>query len=284
MATNNYFKNFNSFPQQELLNSLTKEVIEIGGIDMLYLKRTAGSKDSIFNENPTARFTSCLQVEMYINTPEGFGGAGDAVSKFGLDVQDELILIVNKERFVEAIVQDVPKEGDLVYLPLGKGLYEIKFVEDEKPFYSLGKNSVFEITCELFRYNNELFDIPPEEMGTIFDKVERENATTRQFRMGGASNYTNSETVFQGTTLETATATAKVSSQDGTLLQVYRVAGNFQTGVDVVGSVSEESNSLVSIDDQIISTSEYDDNKEFETDGDNILDFSEIDPWSEGDI
>ena len=96
MATNNYFKNFNSFPQQELLNSLTKEVIEISGIDLLYIKRTTGSKDTILNENPTARFTSCLQVVMYINTPEGFGGAGDAVSKFGLDVQDELILIVSR--------------------------------------------------------------------------------------------------------------------------------------------------------------------------------------------
>ena len=64
MPVNNYFRNFTSFPQQELLNSLTKEVIQISGIDMLYLKRTAGFKDSIFNENPTAKFTSCLQVEM----------------------------------------------------------------------------------------------------------------------------------------------------------------------------------------------------------------------------
>ena len=284
MATNNYFKNFNSFPQQELLNSLTKEVIEISGIDLLYLKRTAGSKDTILNENPTARFTSCLQIEMYINTPEGFGGSGDAVSKFGLDIQDELILIVNKERFTEAIVLGSPKEGDLIYLPLGRGLYEIKFVEDEKPFYTLGKNSVFEITCELFRYNNELFDIPPEEMGSIFDKVERENAVTRQFNMSLASNYTISETIFQGSSLETATATAKVSSQDSKLLQVYRVAGNFQTGVDIIGSVSEETNNLESIDDQFIQTSEFDDNKEFETEGDSILDFSEIDPWSEGDL
>ena len=284
MPVNNYFRNFNSFPQQELLNSLTKEVIQINGIDMLYLKRTAGFKDSIFNENPTAKFTSCLQVEMYINTPEGFGGAGDLVSKFGLDVQDELILVVNKERFVESIVQATPKEGDLVYLPLGKGLYEVKFVENEKPFYALGKNNVFELNCELFRYNNELFDIPPEEMGTIFDKIERDNAITRQFTMSTLKNYTKSETIYQGPSVSSATATAKVSSQDGIILQVYRVSGQFQTGVDVIGSINNEASSLVSIDDQVISTSEFDDNKEFETEGDSILDFSEIDPWSEGDL
>ena len=284
MPVNNYFRNFTSFPQQELLNSLTKEVIQINGIDMLYLKRTTGYKDSILNEDPTASFTSCLQIEMYINTPEGFGGQGDVVTNYGLDVLDEVILIVNKERFTEAVNQAAPREGDLVYLPLGKGLYEIRFVEDEKPFYALGKNHVYEITCELFRYNNELFDIPLEEMGNIFDKVERENSITRQFTMSTLKNYTKSEIIYQGSTLEGATATAKVSSQDGIVIQVYRVSGQFQTGVDVTGSINNEATSLVSIDDQVISTSEFDDNKEFETEGDNILDFSEIDPWSEGDL
>tara|TARA_B100000029_G_scaffold496241_1_gene562275 strand:- start:1528 stop:2382 length:855 start_codon:yes stop_codon:yes gene_type:complete len=284
MPVNNYFRNFTSFPQQELLNDLTREVIQINGIDMLYLKKTAGYRDSILNEDPTASFTSCLQVEMYINTPEGFGGQGDVVTNYGLDVLDEVILIVNKERFTEAIVQSAPKEGDLVYLPLGKGLYEIKFVEDEKPFYALGKNHVYEITCELFRYNNELFDIPPEEMGNIFDKVERENSITRQFTMSTLKNYTKSEVIYQGATLEGATATAKIASQDGLVLQVYRVSGQFQTGVDVTGDINKEANSLVSVDDQVIKSSAFADNEEFEIEGDKILDFSEIDPWSEGDL
>ena len=177
-----------------------------------------------------------------------------------------------------------PKKGDLVYLPLGKGLYEIRFVEDEKPFYALGKNHVYEITCELFRYNNELFDIPLEEMGNIFDKVERENSITRQFTMSTLKNYTKSEIIYQGSTLEGATATAKVSSQDGIVIQVYRVSGQFQTGVDVTGSINNEVTSLVSIDDQVIQSSTFADNEEFETEGDSILDFSEIDPWSEGDL
>ncbi len=284
MPVNNYFRNFTSFPQQELLNSLTKEVIQINGIDMLYLKRTTGYKDSILNEDPTASFTSCLQIEMYSNTPEGFGGQGDVVTNYGLDVLDEVILIVNKERFTEAVNQTAPREGDLVYLPLGKGLYEIRFVEDEKPFYALGKNHVYEITCELFRYNNELFDIPLEEMGNIFDKVERENSITRQFTMSTLKNYTKSEIIYQGSTLEGATATAKVSSQDGIVIQVYRVSGQFQTGVDVTGSINNEATSLVSIDDQVIQSSAFADNEEFETEGDSILDFSEIDPWSEGDL
>ena len=285
MGTNNYFRNFNSFPQQELLNSLTKEVIQINGVECMYLVKSATTaKDKIFNEDVTARFTSAKKMEMYINTPEGFEGAGDVVSKFGLDVQDELNVIVHKERFSEEADLLTPREGDLIYLPLGKGLYEVKFVEHEKPFYTLGKNTVYELNCELFRYNNQLFDIPDMEMGAIFNKVERENATTRKFVMGGIDVYKVGENIFQGASLETATASAKVSSQSGATINVYRVGGTFQIGVPVVGEKSEVSNNLISVDDQVIATSAFSDNEEFETDGDNVLDFSEIDPWSEGDL
>lgn len=284
MATNQYFKNFNSFVQQELINSLTKEVIQISGIDVLYLERKSGKRDDILNEDALSRFTSTREVEMYINTPEGFGGAGDVVSKFGLDVQDELVLIVNKERFTDEVFNAAPKEGDLIYFPLGKGLYEIKFVEHEKPFYSLGKNTVYELTCELFRYSNQVFDIDVSEQGAIFDKIERENSTTIQLTTAGSTLYTPSEFVFQGASLTTATVSAKVASQSGTKLNVYRISGEFVSGTNVVGDKSTTALDLISVDDQISTSTEYDDNKIFETDGDNILDFSEVDPWSEGDI
>ena len=284
MPTNQYFKNFNSFPQQELLNDLTKEVIQINGIDVLYLERITVKRDNILDEDALSKFTRTREVEMYINTPEGFGGAGDVVSKFGLDVQDELILIVNKERFVEEVFSGAPREGDLIYFPLGKGLYEVKFVEHEKPFYSLGKNTVYEITCELFRYSNQIFDIPPIEQGEIFDKIERENSPSIELTMSGSELYRASETVFQGSSIATSVVTAKVASQEGNKLNVYRVSGNFATGTDVVGATSNTSLNLVSIDDQVSASTGYDDNKIFETDGDSILDFSEIDPWSEGDL
>ena len=96
MATNQYFKNFNSFPQQELLNNLTKEVIQMSGINMLYLlKKTTGFQDTILNEDPLVKYDSAFEVEMFINLPEGFEGTGDTISKFGLDIQDELILTVH---------------------------------------------------------------------------------------------------------------------------------------------------------------------------------------------
>ena len=288
MATNHYFKNFNSFPQQELLNSLTKEVIQMSGINVLYLKGSATSsiKDTLLNEETLVVYKSAYEIEMYINTTTGFEGGGDISSKFGLEIQDELILIVNKERFTEETFIANPREGDLIYFPLGRGIFQIKFVEHENPFYSLGKNTVYELTCELFKYSNEEFDIPAIESGSLFDKVERENSTTTEitFPSNASTVFKIGETVFQGADLENSTARAKVASQDGNKINIYRIRGSFVENIDIQSTKSSLVVNLDSIDDQVISTSEFDDNKEFETEGDSILDFSEIDPWSEGDL
>ena len=289
MATNNYFKNFDSFPQQELLNSLTREVIQMSGIDVLYLVRTSVKIDDILNEDVLSRFESAVEIEMYINTPEGFGGAGDIATKFGLDVQDELNMIVNKERFFKETGLAAPREGDLIYFPLDRNLFEIRFVEDEKPFYPLGKNTVYELTCEKFVYSQEEFVLPDDGTGTkeIFDKYERKNAITMQLTVAvGSLLYKADETVYQGSSLAGATATAQVADFDDTtgILNVFHVTGDFATGSNIIGVKSNAVRSITKIDDQVQSSSEYSDNITFETEGDGVLDFSELDPWSEGDL
>ena len=289
MATNNYFKNFDSFPQQELLNSLTREVIQMSGIDVLYLVRTSVKIDDILNEDVLSRFESAVEIEMYINTPEGFGGAGDIATKFGLDVQDELNMIVNKERFFKETGLAAPREGDLIYFPLDRNLFEIRFVEDEKPFYPLGKNTVYELTCEKFVYSQEEFVLPDDGSGTkeIFDKYERKNAITMQVTVAaGSLLYKADETVYQGSSLAGATATAQVADFNDTtgILNVFHVTGDFATGSNIIGVKSNAVRSITKIDDQVQSSSEYSDNITFETEGDGVLDFSELDPWSEGDL
>lgn len=289
MATNNYFKNFDSFPQQELLNSLTREVIQMSGIDVLYLVRTSVKIDDILNEDVLSRFESAVEIEMYINTPEGFGGAGDIATKFGLDVQDELNMIVNKERFFKETGLAAPREGDLIYFPLDRNLFEIRFVEDEKPFYPLGKNTVYELTCEKFVYSQEEFVLPDDGSGTkeIFDKYGRKNAITMQVTVAaGSLLYKADETVYQGSSLAGATATAQVADFNDTtgILNVFHVTGDFATGSNIIGVKSNAVRSITKIDDQVQSSSEYSDNITFETEGDGVLDFSELDPWSEGDL
>ena len=287
MATNNYFKNFNSQPQQQLLDDLSREVIQMSGTDVLYLPRTFVKNDQILGEDQLSKFTQSFEIEMYINSTDAYTGGGDQLTRFGLDVQDEIMLTVNRDRFKEETMLTFPKEGDLIYIPLTAALLDIKFVEDEQPFYALGKNYVFQLTCEKFQYSNEKFEIPAGQMGEIFNKFVRKQAVTIQLQLNaGSDKYVLSEVVYQGTDIGTATATGKIASWDSTtnVMNIYDTSGTFVAGSNLKGATNNASRNVTSIDDQVMPTVPFSANKEFETEGDNILDFSELDPWSEGDL
>lgn len=292
MPTNNYFGNkLTSFPQQELLNSLTREVIKINGVDVLYLPRSVIKKDTLLGEDASSKFENAYEIEMYINSNEGFSGEGDMISKFGLDVKDELILVVNKERFYIECGIPTPREGDIIYLPLSKGLYEVKFVEDEKPFYTLGKNTVFEMTCEKFVFGEEKFEIPLGSSGEIFNKFERENAVSIKVTLeaGVTGKFNNDEEVYQGISLNNSTAKGMVAGYNSTsyVLTIYNTVGEFVVGTDISGTATRDTQivrNVTKVEDQVSSNDSYADNDTYELEGDSVLDFSEIDPWSEGDL
>ena len=148
MSTNLYFNNVTSNVEQDLINDLTSEVIQIHGMDVFYIPRIIVKEDLLLGEDVLSKFGSTgrvYEIEMYLKSTEGFGGEGDLVSKFGLDVRDEVIFTVHKDRFELATDMPKPLEGDLVFLPnINKGLFEIKFVEHEQPFYQAGKNYSFD--------------------------------------------------------------------------------------------------------------------------------------------
>ena len=281
MATNIYFQN--SITDQNLLNEINREVIQQAGIDVMYIPRTLVKEDLILGEDVLSQFNTAYEIEMYVKSSDNFGGPDDAISKFGLDIRDELILVVHAESFKFATNNTTPLEGDLIYFPLSKGLFEIKFVEDEQPFYQVGKNYVFELTCEVFQYGEEKIDT-----GTDADKVERENAYAVDLLLtaGGTGTYIVDEEVYQGANLAAATSKAIVVSWvvSTRTLRINNISGTFATGTNITGNDSSAVWSLTSFDDQLLPTTPYADNKIFETDGDAILDFSESDPFSEGDL
>ena len=281
MATNIYFQN--SITDQNLLNEINREVIQQAGIDVMYIPRTLVKEDLVLGEDVLSQFNTAYEIEMYVKSSDNFGGADDAISKFGLDIRDELILVVHAESFKFATNNTTPLEGDLIYFPLSKGLFEIKFVEDEQPFYQVGKNYVFELTCEVFQYGGEKIDT-----GTDADKVERENAYAVDLLLtaGGTGTYIVDEEVYQGANLAAATSKAIVVSWvvSTRTLRINNISGTFATGTNITGNDSSAVWSLTSFDDQLLPTTPYADNKIFETDGDAILDFSESDPFSEGDL
>ena len=282
MASNIYFQN--SLADQNLLNNINREVIQQAGIDVMYLPRTLVKEDLVMNEDVLSKFSNAYQIEMFVKSNEGFGGEGDLVSKFGLDIRDELILVAHVDSFKFATDMDKPLEGDLIYFPLSKRTFEVKFVEHEQPFYQVGQNYVFEITCEVFQYGEEDIDT-----GTDVDKVERENAYAIDLVLtatGGSGNFIVDEQVYQGTSLAAATATGIVASWDSATktVRVNTVVGTFAAPKKVTGVTSAAYYDQATVDDQLLPTVPYADNKILETDGDSILDFTELDPWSEGDL
>ena len=282
MASNIYFQN--SIADQNLLNEINREVIQQAGIDVMYLPRTLVKEDLVMNEDVLSKFSNAYQIEMFVKSNEGFGGEGDLVSKFGLDIRDELILVAHVDSFKFATDMAKPLEGDLIYFPLSERTFEIKFVEHEQPFYQVGQNYVFEITCEVFQYGEEDIDT-----GTDVDKVERENAYAIDLvltAVGGSGNFIVDEEIYQGASLATATAKGIVTSWDSAnkTVRVNTVVGTIAAPKKVTGETSGAYYDQASVDDQALPTVPYADNKILETDGDNILDFTELDPWSEGDL
>ena len=282
MATNLYFNNVTSHAEQELINDLTSEVIQLHGMDVFYIPRTLIKEDPLLDEDVLSRFEVAYEIEMYIKGTEGFGGEGDLVSKFGLDVRDEVIFTVHKDRFNLATDMDKPLEGDLVFLPINKGLFEIKFVEHEQPFYQAGKNYSFDITCELFQYSEEQFEKGVPE---VIRDIEREQSAAIDFVMtaGGSGSYTIDEEVYQGVSLAAATAQGTVVSWNAATrtLRANDTSGTFVAGESIYGDDSNAVWSLTSYDDQALPTTPFADNVEFETEADSILDFSESNPFGE---
>ena len=168
MALNPYFQQ-GSQGEQRLVQNLINEHLRIYGIEVTYIPRKFVNQSTIIEEVTASKFDDNFSVEMYVNSYDGYSGAGDVLTKFGMSLRDEVELTVSKERFEEFIApfmvssDDIelgsrPREGDLVFFPLGQRLFEIKFVEHEDPFYQLGKNYVYKLKCELFEYEDEVID------------------------------------------------------------------------------------------------------------------------------
>ena len=178
MALNPFFLQ-GSDSEQRLVQDLINEQLQIFGVEVTYIPRKFVNKQTIIEEVNASKFDDNFTIEAYVNTFEGYGGQGDILTKFGMSLRDELIISISKERFEDFIaafltalpddeinVDTRPREGDLVYFPLGQRLFEVKFVEHEQPFYQLGKNYIFELKCELFEYEDEIIDTSLDEIDT----------------------------------------------------------------------------------------------------------------------
>ena len=174
MATNFFFNNFNSSQEQSLLESLIIEAIRIYGQDMYYIPRNLGNYDNLLTEDDQSSYEQTFMLEFYIKSINGFSGDGNFMSKFGLEIRDQVVFSVAQRVFTDEVGAYTtlvrPREGDLIYFPLNRKCFQIKFVNKFEMFYQLGALQTWEITCELFEYSNEQFNTGIPEIDIIQTK------------------------------------------------------------------------------------------------------------------
>jgi len=287
MPTNTYFRNFDARNEQELLHSLVTESIQIYGHDVNYIPRTLVNTDTILGEDSISEYKDAYSIEMYIKSVDGFEGEGDLVSKFGLEIRDQIVFSVARRAFEGLDIGVRPKEGDLIYFPLTEKLFQIMFVEHETPFYQTGALPTFDLTCELFTYSDEKLDTGVEEV----DVIEQKQSLVRTFELESVSGtFTEGETVTGGT----SSKTAEVARWDSSTSYLYLInlTGNFSVGEIITGADSlatgtysvaqstvETAETLQTIDDS--TSTQVSSNKQFEIDADSVFDFSESNPFGE---
>ena len=157
--------------EQNLYEDLIVESLQIYGQDIYYVPRTLVNRDSILGEDPASKFDDAYLMEAYIENTDGFEGAGDLMSKFGLEIRDEATFIISRrvwERLVGKFSSNVtdprPQEGDVIFLPMTNSFFEINYVEDDNPFFQLSNLPVYRMQCSLFEYAEEDFETGIEDI------------------------------------------------------------------------------------------------------------------------
>ena len=271
-----------SAQEQKFMENLVVESIEIYGQNIYYVPRDIVNRDTIFEEDSDGRFSSARAIRAYVNNAEGWEGQGELLSKFGIRIEDKTTFIFSREKFKTKVddletlnVEGRPNEGDLIWFPITKHLFEIKFVEVEKPFYQLGKGYVWECQCELFEYSDEEINTGITELDAI--ETAFANAITVGLVAGGSGDFTVGETVTGGT----SNVTAEVKSWDSstrTLIVINR-SGTFTIPETITGGSSSASWTTASYNTINNQNTEFDQNYDFETLDNDIIDFTETNPF-----
>ena len=230
MATNVHFSQAVK-SEQNLVEDLVVESLRMYGHNCYYLPRTIVNEDTILGDAANSSFDDAYEVEMYLEGLEGFEGEADLYSKFGVEVRDQATFVISRKSWERFVSLDInlatglrPNEGDLIYFPLSKSLFEIRFVEHENPFYQLGKMFVFKMTCELFEYSGEKFDTEVAALDTDLELAQaqaieitlQDLTTARAFVVGEAI----SQVVYPGIII---TGVVSAWSEDSNKLTVSSI-------------------------------------------------------------
>lgn len=305
MPTNVYFTQ-GTKNEQFLVEDLIIESLKIYGQDFFYIPRTLVSKDEILGEDRLSKFTSSFPIEMYFENVDSLDGQGAFIQKFGLMMEQSATLVVARRRweqmvgrFGATIIPTRPCEGDLIYFPLTKGMFEIKFVKHQDPFYQLGKLYVYKLQVELFQYSSEQIDTGVPAIDA-FETLKTFNTNTTRTPYGEVTGVTVSTqgtgyasapaVSFTGGSGSGATATAVLGTgtSAGKVIRVNVTNGGvgYTTAPSVVftgGGFSTTAVATSSISANVDSVESFGDNNKFKTQAADVL-FNVSNPFGEVDI
>ena len=290
MATSVYFNNYNSLAEQRVIEDLIVESIKIMGFDAYYLPiENETDRDILYGEDPIKKFSSAFPIEFYLSSSMEYEGEKEFFSKFGLEIKNNVSIILSKRSFSQRVPQETftrPREGDLIYVPFLNGtgeLFEIKFTNQTKDFFMLGRKIPFfyELELEKFKYSQEVIDTGVEDI----DDVMIQSSYSIELNTGvGTGTFQNREIVFQSEDGTQANAYVVAIVQEwikpDDMLKVTNVAGEFRDNVAIIGATSNAEYYLASYDPLKDSTRNevYDNAYLFDT-ASNIIDFTETNPF-----
>jgi hypothetical protein len=292
MATNLYFNNFPTqiTSEQLLVEDLLIEALKINGMDIFYLPRSSRDQvDYIYGEDTLKQYREAYPLELYMEDVTGMEGEQDFISKFGLEIRDEVTLLVSRRRFKSVVPQHRPFEGDLIYMPLVQNFFEITFVEhenDQAMYYTLGRGRganvyVYALKLKQFVFSNEIIETGIKE---VDEQVRDAYPRTRIALNTGTGKFVNDEIIYQGPNLAYSTAQALVYDLNPNIhVDVIRVQGNFVSG-NVVGNTSGSQWIINTISDTATMNNAFEDvvdNARIEAEADGFLDFTEHNPFGE---
>jgi len=290
MATSQYFNNYNSLAEQRVVEDLITESIKIMGFDAYYCPIfNEEDRDILYGEDPVKKFSSAFPVEFYLSNTLEYGGEREFFSKFGLEIKNNISVIISKRSFSQRVPQNHfnrPREGDLIYVPFLNGtgeLFEIKFTNQTKDFFMLGRKIPFfyELELEKFKYSQEVIDTGVSD---IDNAVTQSGYTIELEVSSGTGNYIQKEIVYQAPDNTHANATVVAIVQNwnapSNTISVTNIAGEFVDGHTIVGATSNARHTLSTFDPLKDSTrNETYDNQHIFEEANTIIDFSEINPF-----
>ena len=220
-TTNPFFSSTTGYTgEQQLIDNLVIEQIGMFGIDLLYMPRDNVNLDKILHESTKVKFDLALSIPMYVKSFDGYDNSIEILSKFGVRSSDELTLIMSRSQWttyyapyvkslynvdsnrpylaqndpLEGQTSRRPKEGDLIFFPFDDGIFEVKYVMFDQPFFQLGKGYIFELQCEKFEYSGEDFNTGVPQIDEVAARSQFP-AVEILFQPGGEGTFEFQETV-----------------------------------------------------------------------------------------